>query len=207
MRNLPPGRTARLWLQHRLATAGRGIEVLEQETHLLTGEERRLSQLEQDSARRWEEASREADRWLVRSVLAGGQQQLQLARAELDEPATARISWRTTMGVTYPSETASSFPEPDGLGSIARSGAVVMAAAAHRRAVEAALDQAAATRALALVRQELDTTRMRLRALENRWVPQLEQTLHQVERDLAKQEREDMVRTRWVAERREGDRR
>jgi len=38
-------------------------------------------------------------------------------------------------------------------------------------------------------------------------VPQLEQTLHQVERDLAEQEREDMVRTRWVAERREGDRR
>jgi V/A-type H+-transporting ATPase subunit D len=67
--------------------------------------------------------------------------------------------------------------------------------------VTAALDHAAADRALQLVAEELAITQRRLRALEHRWLPYLERSLREVELSLAEQEREDMVRARWVSSR------
>ena len=66
-----------------------------------------------------------------------------------------------------------------------------------------ALDRAAATRALELLESELRLTRRRLRGLDNRWIPLLRETLHDVELRLAEEEREEMVRSKWIAERAE----
>lgn len=204
MRSMPPGRTARLWLRRRLDVADRGIDVMEQKTHALVREHRRLGHLAEEAEQAWQEASREAERWFVRAVVLGGSQQLQLVRAASDRRAEARISWRSMMGVAYPAQVHLEVPDPGPIGSLARSSALSRAAEAHRRAAEAALEHAAASRALRLVEDELEVTRRRLRGLENRWVPRLEELLHDVELTLAEDEREDMVRARWVADREEG---
>jgi H(+)-transporting ATP synthase subunit D len=201
VRGLPPGRAGRLWLRHRLDVAGRGISVLEQKIHALVREQRRLRHHVEDAERRWKEASRDADRWFLRSQIIGGNQELELARSQLDRRADAKISWRTVMGVTYPGQVRLDAPDAGVIGGVARSSALVFAAAAFREATAAALDHAAATRALHLVDDELAVTRRRLRGLEHRWVPQLRRTLRHIDLALAEEEREEIVRARWVAER------
>lgn len=200
MRRMPPGRLARLWLRRRLELARHGIDVLEEKTHVLTREQRRLRQHVDETERDWADACGEADRWFLRAVALGGRQQFDLARSLLLQPADARISWRSVMGVTYPAEVQLETPETEGIGSAARSSALAAAADAYRRALEAALDHAAATRALELVEHEVAQTRRRLRGLENRWTPRLERTLREVELSIAEDEREDMVRARWSVE-------
>ncbi len=205
MRALPPTRTTRISLQRRLATASRAIGVLEEKAHALTREHRRLRHQVDETRRAWADAGRDADRWFVRAAVLGGLDQLDLVVAHLGAPAQARVTWRSIMGVTYPSEAHLDLAQAIPLGSVARTGALEEAASAYRRAVAAALDHAAATRALALVEVELGVTRRRLRALENRWVPHLRDGLHDVELALAAMEQEDAVRARWVSRRGAGD--
>jgi V/A-type H+-transporting ATPase subunit D len=204
---MPPGRTARLWLRRRLAVASRGIDVLEQKTHALVREQRRLRHHVDDTRRDWEDASRDADLWFLRAVVIGGNQQVELVCSQLDGRANATVAWRSVMGVAYPAQVRLAVPDPGPVGSLARSSALAFASSAHQRALEAALDHAAATRALALVERELAVTQRRLKGLENRWVPRLQQTLHDVELSLAEDERDDMVRARWVADQYQGGRR
>lgn len=202
MTAMPPGRTARLWLRHRLAIASRGTDVLEQKAHALGREQRRLRQHVEQTSETFEQASREADRWFVRAVLLGGRQQFDLAASQLDGAADAEIAWRSLMGVAHPAQAGLRTPAIDRASAAGRTSALASAATAHRDLLTAALEHAAATRSLALIEDELEVTRRRLRALEDRWIPRLEATLHDVELDLAEEEREDMVRARWVAERR-----
>lgn len=205
MRNMPPGRTARPWLRNRLDTARRGIDVLEEKTHALVQEHRRLAQHVEDTRQVWEDTCREADRWFERAAVIGGSQQFELARGALGATASAHVVWRSMMGVAYPAQVDVQVPEADDVATLGRSSALADAAAAYRDAVVAGLDHAAATRALDLIGTELVTTRRRLRALEHRWVPQLEQAAHDVDVALAEAEREDMVRARWAARGRKGE--
>lgn len=207
MRGMPPGRSARPWLLHRLEVAARGIDVLEQKVQALVGEQRRLRTHAERTRDAWAQASRTAERWVLRTRAIGGAQQLELVSAQLVRGADARITWPTIMGVTYPAQVRLDAPTVDAAGSLARSSALPFAAEAYRRAAAAALDHAAATRALELVERELASTRRRLRGLEHHWVPRLHATLSEVEQRLAENEREDTVRSRWVVERDEGSRR
>ena len=202
MRRMPPGRTARRWARRRLEVADRGIEVLEQKVHALAREQRRLRHHVDDTEQAWTRASREADRWFLRAAVLGGATQFDLARPAGDADAT--ITWRSIMGVAAPSEVRVTPAPQVPVGSLAHTSALAHAATAHRQAVVAALDHAAATRALAVVEGELAVTRRRLRGLRDGWVPRLEQALHDVELRLAEDEREDMVRSRWVGQRQGG---
>lgn len=198
MRNMPPGRSARHWLRERLATASRAVDVLEQKTHALSRERRRLRQHLDETRQSSERALRDADRWFLRAAVIGGRQQLELARARVGRAADARIRWRSLMGVTYPAEVRLRPARTAAVGDVARSAALAYAATAYQRAVELALDHAAAVRALELVEAELVLTRRRLRGLENHWIPRLRLSLHGVELSLAEEEREDTVRAKWV---------
>lgn len=201
MRNLPAGRMARLWLRARLEVAGRAVKVLEQKIQALNREQRRARHHAEETERVWNDALRQADLWFLRATVIGGSLQIGLAQSQVEGPAEAHIRWRSLMGVTYPAEVSLETPGTGAVGSVARSAALTFAAQAYARAVKLALDRAAATRALALLESELRLTRRRLRGLDNRWIPLLRETLHDVELRLAEEEREEMVRSKWVAER------
>lgn len=203
MRNLPSGRMARLWLRDRLDVANRAVSVLEQKIHALTREQRRLRHHVEETERIWTDALREADHWFLRATVIGGNLQIQLARSQVEGPAEAQLRWRSLMGVTYPAEVSLETPSTGALGSVAHSAALAFAAKAYAQAVKLALDHAAATRAVELLASELTLTRRRLRGLDNRWIPLLRRTLHDVELRLAEEEREEMVRSKWVAKRAE----
>lgn len=194
----PPGRAGRLWIAERLAVARRGEDVLEQKARKLQDEERRLRRLVADTSAHWEEAARVAHAWHLRAGLLGGERQHALAAATAPAPAEVTVRWRAAMGVAYPAEASCRTPDPRRVAGVGRTAAFIFAAEAHAAALEAAVDHAAATRALEVVANELETTRRRARAVRDRWIPLLTARAHELELDLAEAEREEIARASWV---------
>ena len=99
---IPPGRAGRMWLRRRLATAQRGRDQLDRKLHILIPElQRRRLQADQWQ-RQWAQACQNADTWLLRAVLLGGQDALRNAAAL--QPTQIEVTWTTAMGVNYPAD-------------------------------------------------------------------------------------------------------
>jgi V/A-type H+-transporting ATPase subunit D len=190
---VPPGRTGRLWLRERLVIAGRAADLLEQKRQALLQETSRLRQLVEDTRDRWEAACGEADQWLLRAALVGGERQFEVAAAHLGQASEARVVWRSTMGLAYPSEADCLLGPAVGLAGFGDASALGYAVEAHRVALAVAVEYASAERALELVASELEVTTRRLRAIDRRWVPRLGAALHEVEQRLEEQEREAVI--------------
>jgi V/A-type H+-transporting ATPase subunit D len=198
--HMPPGRAGRLWLQHRLSTAQRGADLLDHKLRILRAEREHLA-LERDMmAAAWDSASREADTWLLRSVLLGGQRSVRLAAAPA--PAEVRILWEQSMGVRYPAEATCTVPAPAPDAPPPGNAALVAARDCYRRAVVAAVRRAALETAVRVLEAQEVATRRRLRAIEDRWIARLQQALADLQFKLDEDEHNDAVRLRWAAENR-----
>ena len=188
------GRAARAEVERRLETARRGAELLDRKQKILRIAIGNRAARAQESRRRWEEAARAALPWLGRTLALDG-----LGRVHTAVPVTfaqARIEWGGSMGISFPEGATVSLPaEPPSAGS----SALAFAAARHREALAAAVVHAADARALLLITRELADTRTRQRAVENRWIPRLEDELARILRSLAEQELEESLRLRWAA--------
>jgi V/A-type H+/Na+-transporting ATPase subunit D len=198
---VPPGRAGRLWLQGRLAAARRSQELLERKRRLLRREQERLSERCRDSAAAWAASCPEAEQWAGRAALLGGTAELELVSSGWAGRARVEVTWRDVMGVRVPDEVLVQPAEPTPIEAAAANSAVGPAAAYHRRALVAAVDHAAAQRALAAVEGELQATQQRLRAIEHRRLPVLEEALRQLELRLDEVEREERVVSRWAQHR------
>jgi V/A-type H+-transporting ATPase subunit D len=196
LRRVPPGRGGRLWLQHRLAVAASGADLLDQKLRILHAEAHRLARVAERTGTAWEEAVREADDWLLRSVLLGGERAVRLATGGDD--AEVEIAWAQTMGVRYPVEATYSSPVATAGEVPPTSAAVAAASRACQRAVDAAVRHAVAQAAARVLAAEEAATRRRLRAINERWIPLLTSALTQAQQVLEQQEREDDIRLRWA---------
>ena len=98
---VPPGRAGRSWLRRRLATAERGREQMDRKLRILFPEQQRLHIQADRQRTEWASACAEADRWLVRAVLLGGQDALR--QASTARPVGVEVEWSTAMGLSYPS--------------------------------------------------------------------------------------------------------
>lgn len=196
----PPGRAGRPWLVHRLAVARRGADVLDDKRRGLLRERARFAEVVDEAREAWEHAVREAEAWLQRALLISGQRALELAAFHVPERAEVDVTWRRSLGVSYPSDADVRLPPTPDLVAPGGSSALPRAAAAYGRAVEAGLRFAAARSALDRVEAELAATTRRLRALERRWIPAHEEALAALALALDETEREDALRTRWFVE-------
>lgn len=186
---VPPGRAGRLWLVQRLAVAHRAGDLLDRKLQVLTAELERAQAAARDSGQEWDAACRDAQRWLLRAVLLGGERAVRLAGVA---DAEVTITYTVTMGARHPSGGQYTMGEPEGWDGAA----VAQARQAHRAALAAAVQHAAATAAVAVMQAETDATRYRLRAVRDRWLPRLSQALAEVEFVLEEQERADAARLR-----------
>ncbi|GAB2856332.1 V-type ATP synthase subunit D [Nocardioides pacificus] len=193
----PPGRAGRLWLQHRLAVARQGADLLDHKLRILRSERERLSLRRQRATERWTATSREAAGWLLRGALIGGERSVRLSGER--RQAEVRVLWEQPMGVRYPAEAICEVPDPQPEAAPAGNAALVSATQAHQRALEAAVELAAVEAALRILEAEETVTRHRLRAIEHRWVPRLERALIAVQFALEEEEHADGVRLRWAA--------
>lgn len=187
------GRIERARLQRRLAVARRGADMLDRKERILDDELGRLRLRSGQTGVAWTTACEEADRWLVRAQAIEGRAAVAAAAAP---QAVERTEWENRMGVRFPGGVSVSLPQPV---PPAGGSALVFAARAYRAATEAGVHHAAALRALAVVRAELAATRSRRRAVEQRWIPRMEDQLRSIERALEEQELEETLRLHWVA--------
>lgn len=205
MARTPPGRAGRMWLRRRLATAQRGREQLDRKLHILIPElQRRRLQAEQWH-RQWANACQAADTWLLRATLLGGQDALR--RATSPQLTEIDVTWTTAMGLRYPADarladtgladhTARATAQP---AAVAGNAAIPTAITAFQAALLAGIGTAAAEEAVRRVETEIAVTRRRLRALERRWLPWLQEALGQLELSLEQAEQEDGMRLRQAA--------
>ena len=110
-------------------------------------------------------------------------------------PADVTITYANTMGIRYPDQAACAIPPPatwDGP-------VLAQARRAHRSALAAAIQHAAAAEALRVLEDETALTRYRLKAVRDRWIPRLEQALTEVTFAIEELERADAARLRRAA--------
>jgi V/A-type H+-transporting ATPase subunit D len=177
----------------QLETARRGTALLDRKQHILADELERLELFAERSRATWESLARIAATWLQRSAAMDGRDRI--AAASPDGVAVVQVSWGGAMGVSYPEDATVALPPERHPGG---SSALSYAAQSHRDSLTAAARCAAASRAQLLLATELTMTRMRQRALENTWIPRLEESLLAIQRQLDGQELEESLRTRWA---------
>jgi V/A-type H+/Na+-transporting ATPase subunit D len=187
---VPPGRAGRLWLVRRLQVARRGADLLDRKLLILTGELGRLRESAARTAADWDRCRADAERWLLRAGMLGGQRAVRLGAG--GQAANVTISYRLTMGVRYPASAechTSASGTWDGP-------ALTRTRQAHGEALAAAVRHAAAAEAVRVIEAEMLATRYRLRAIRDRWIPRLEQALTEVTLAIEEQELADAARLR-----------
>ena len=190
---VPPGRAGRMLLERRLQVAGRGADLLDRKLRILQRELPRLRADAEQAARDWVRCAADADRWLLRAALLGGQRAIRLAFSHA--PADVDVGYAVTVGVRHPAVITCTFPSPERW-----TGPTVAAARrAHQASLEAAARSAAAAAALQIMEAETAVTRQRLRALKNRWIPLLQRARDELALAIDEQERADGARLRLAA--------
>jgi V/A-type H+-transporting ATPase subunit D len=197
----PPGRAGRIWLLRRLEVAHRGLDVLDQKRQALLHEQQRLAESLAGSSSAWELAAREAAAWNDRATVLAGERRLRLAAGRVARPCEVEVEWRNALGTVFPAVTAVHAGAAADLVALGGGSAVALSARAHADAVAAGAAYAAARAAYDAVRAELVATTRRQRAIERRWIPEHEAALHRLGLALDEQEREEVARARWAAER------
>jgi V/A-type H+/Na+-transporting ATPase subunit D len=187
---VPPGRAGRLWLTRRLQLARRGADLLDRKLRILQAELIRFREADTRTAAEWDRCCADAERWLLRARLLGGERAIRLGAG--GQLATVTIPYAVTMGVRHPADPACLSP----VGLTWDGPALAQARQAHAAALAAAVQYAAAAEALRVLEAEALATRYRLRAIEDRWIPRLEQALAEVTLALEEQELADAARLR-----------
>jgi vacuolar-type H+-ATPase subunit D/Vma8 len=196
------GRAAKVRVERRLVTARHGARLLDRKQHILADELERLALRTEIVRAEWEGLAREAALWLRRSAALDGSGRIESAAPV--QRAEVRLRWGSAIGVLYPEDPECRLPaalRPGGSSALSHTAVV------HRSALEAGVRYAAVQRAELLVAGELAATRTRLRAVENRWIPRLENELLTIRRQLEQQELEENLRLRWAADRGAGTKR
>ena len=143
-----PGRVGRLWLQRRLEVARRGADLLDRKLRILQEELDGLRATAVRTAAEWERRGADAERWLLRASMLGGERAIRLGADGLLADVT--ISYASTMGVRHPADATCDIPATatwDGP-------ALAAVREAHRAALAAAVRHAAAAEALRIMEAE-----------------------------------------------------
>ncbi|MEU3248966.1 V-type ATP synthase subunit D, partial [Streptomyces sp. NPDC006875] len=191
-RRVPAGRAGRLRLRRSLATAVRGADLLERKLRLLLDRERTARQATEDADRVWRQRLAEAESWLVRGVLLGGESAL--AEAAPAGRARVDVQWGALMGVRHPAVVTLTDPVRSLGEQTPPNTALAHAETAYRAAARAAAELAAHQAAAELLAAEAVRTRQRVRALRRHWIPRLQDELAVAELALEEAEHEEAVR-------------
>lgn len=199
----PPGRGGRLWLQHRIAIASSGADLLDKKRRALRQELRRVRALARQTEVAWTSAAADAEMWVTRAGVIAGETNLRTL-ALTGGRAAVTVHWKSSMGVLYAAEAHVERESPPAATVSGGSAATDVALPAAGRAVAAAVENAAAQSALTRIGHELAITSRRHRALERRWLPALAGAAARLDDRLDELEREEATRSAWAARRRGG---
>ncbi|MFG3357078.1 V-type ATP synthase subunit D [Streptomyces griseofuscus] len=150
----------------------------------------------------WRKRPAEAETWLVRGVLLGGES-APLRSAPADR-ARVGVRWAVLMGMRHPAAVDWTDPVRGAAEPTPPNTALAHAETAYRAALRAAAELAVHGTAADLLAAESARPRQRVRALCRHWIPRLRDELAALELALEESEHEEAVRRRWAATRRGG---
>lgn len=194
-------RSVLLALRHRLETAARGRDILD--------ERRAVLQRELPGARAAAERARtelqarlaEARALLVRAaVCSGGDEVERAVGAQLAE-ASVTLRRENVMGVTVPTVEEIDVPPPPDVGPLGTSVAMDLAVERFRQVLAAAVTAAVAEERHRRLSEEARRTARRVATLDHVWLPRLRRDIRRVADALEEAERDELARTRWAASR------
>ena len=197
IRGVPPGRAGRTWLSRRLQTARHGASLLDRKLRILRPERQRFRADAEAATLHWGQVLAIAEEWALRAALLAGSNALRPPYGGAD--ARVEVTWSAVMGARFPSGARVELPRPVRGGALPATSAVLCATAAYREALTAAVDAAVALGAARALDEEVAATRFRLRSVQDRWVPRLEQAAAALDLALAEAEGADAVRLRLAA--------
>jgi V/A-type H+-transporting ATPase subunit D len=187
----------------RLHAAERAADLLDRKLRVLRAEQRRRHEAAEGTDAEWRARWRDAETWLLRAAVLGGQRAIRLA--EPARPVDVEIGWTVVMGVSYPVDAVVHWDPPTQDAVAPGNTALARAVTAYQQALEAAARHAVARAAVQRIDAEVATTRRRLRAVRSRWIPRLTASLHDTEIALEEMEHADGIRLRWAAGRQGAD--
>ncbi len=199
---VPPGRAGRTWLVARLQAARCGAELLDRKRQALAHRQAQVRHEAERARRAWREAAAQAALWSARAALLDGGARLELLAEHVRGEASVEVSIANAMGAKLPVLGAVETPQAPELSALGASSAAVLSARACARATQAAARCAAAERAQAELAAELARASRRLRALQERVIPEHERALASLEIALDESQREQATRVRWLTRRR-----
>jgi len=195
IRGMPPGRAGRLWLERRIRVARRAADVLDRRLRILTAHQARLETDARRAEAHWRGRHTQAQTWLLRTAVLGHRRGIRTAAADQPE-AEIGLGREVVAGVAYPVLVRFAVAEPAPSASPAATAAADPAARACAAALEAAVRYALTDAAAHAVQTEAERTRVRRRAVEDRWLPRLEDRLHTLDAELDEQERAEATSRR-----------
>jgi V/A-type H+-transporting ATPase subunit D len=204
---IPPGRAGRIWLVERLDVARQGAEVLDRKRQALLREQRRVRADAEQARAEWRRSAAQVELWSIRASFLDGPGRLELLVRHVHEPAAVDVSWSNLMGAWLPTSQTVVLPDLPPVSALGGSSAAVLLARACGEATHAAARAAAAERAETEIATELRRTAVRLRALRQRWIPQHETALAELDLALDETQREEAVHVRWRTRRRGAEQR
>ncbi len=193
-------RAGRLRLIDRLELGRHGVDLLHSKEEVLQRERVRLQAHVTRTEHRWAGCCRDAAASLLRSRAFGASDELSSIVTRSPEPATATPHSETSMGITYPGIIdVTPGPEP----TLTSTAALRPTVDAYLLALQAGADHAATTEALRRLSAELNTTRRRRRAIEQRLIPRLTEELHSLDLHLDELDRDEATRVHLAVTKRE----
>jgi len=189
----------------RLEVAQRGAEVLDRKRQALLREQRRVRAEAEQARAEWQKAAAQVALWSVRAAFLDGPGRLELLARHVQDPAAIDVSWSNLMGARLPAAQTVVLPELPLVSALGGSTAAAFLARACSDGTRAAARAAAADRAETEIAAELGRTARRLRALRQRWIPQHERALAQLDLVLDETQREEAVHARRRTRRHLGD--
>lgn len=198
---VPPGRAGRTWLVARLQVGRRGTELLDRKRQALLRERSQVRAQVAAASVLWEAAATRAMLWNERASIVDGPSRIAMLASHAQASATVKLTWSNMMGALLPAASEVAVPEAPPLAALGASAAAVIAGSACAEATRAAVAFAVAARAEQELAVELARTARRLRALRERWIPQHERALAQLDLALDELQREQAARVRRLTQR------
>lgn len=204
--DVKPTRAEELRLKEQIELAESGHSILEKKRDSLIHEFMDLVEEAKDTKGALDEQFQAAERTLKEAKAIESADRLRsLAAASEHEPEVS-VESRNIMGVLVPHIEAGSIvrqPEERGFGLLSSTPAIDEVVDAYEALIETVIEAAEIETALMKLLDEIDSTKRRVNALENRVIPMRKDQLDYVSQHLEESEREETFRMKKIKEKTE----
>lgn len=202
-KDVKPTRAEELRLKEQIELAESGHSILEKKRDSLIHEFMDLVEEAKDTKGELDEKFAAAERTLKEAKAIEGADRLRSLAAASEHEPEVTVESRNIMGVLVPHIEAGSIvrqPEERGFGLLSSTPAIDEVVDAYEELIETVIEAAEIETALMKLLDEIDSTKRRVNALENRVIPLRKDQLDYVSQHLEESEREETFRMKKIKE-------